>query len=206
MSQEATRSLDRTCKSVVIPVERGWDYLNPRPSANVVLHPVRRTTDRWPESGKTASAHAIFGWQRLLCMAGVKSSADFSVEDIWTASAAISTVDSLVYSARDSYFEFQNLSDDLTDSEVVALYFNEAKLADAGISYSARVALRRTNDPLWQYRSTTIEALDVRPLVDDLGAYGMEQARSNALRIVINPRNLTFNPIDAVSPAIAKQK
>ena len=139
-------------------------------------------------------------------MAGVKSSADFCVENIWTASAAISTVDSLIYSARDSYFEFQNLSDDLTDSEVPALYFNEAKLADAGISYSARVTLRRTNDPLWRYRSTTVEALDVRPLVDDLEAYGMEQARSNALRIVINPRNLTFNPIDAVTPAIAKQE
>lgn len=146
------------------------------------------------------------GWERLLSMAGVKSSADFGVEDIWTASAAISTVDSLVYSARDSYFEFQNLSNELTDPEVVALYFNEAKLADAAISYSARVTLRRTNDPLWRYRSTTIEALDVRPLVNDLEAYGMGQAESNALRIVINPRNLTFNPIDAVTPAIAEKR
>lgn len=45
-----------------------------------------------------------------------------------------------------------------------------------------------------RYRSVRFEALDVRPKVDDLDAYGFDQAASHNIKVIIHPRNLTHLP------------
>ena len=94
-----------------------------------------------------------------------------------------------------SYFELPGLpTDDPRETSLEALYFNSATLADAAISFSAKVTLHRTPDPVWHYRSGSVELLDVRPAVEDLDEYGNEQAVTHGFKCVIHPRNITFMP------------
>jgi hypothetical protein len=134
------------------------------------------------------------GWQKLLGMAGVKSSAPFSMEDIWGSSNAGLAVDVLFNAAPTAYFELQTPGEDGLVGSVDALYFNSCKLGDAAVSYSVKVTLEPTNDPLWRYRSTSFTPLDVRPAVDDIEEYGEEQVAAHGLKILINPNSVMKPP------------
>ena len=72
------------------------------------------------------------------------------------------------------------------------LYFNNASFADTGITFSTKVFFEKTNDPEWQYISNRFEAVDVRPKVDNLEEYGMDQATASDLKLLIDPRNITL--------------
>ncbi|MFL6605751.1 MAG: hypothetical protein ACJ8R9_31115 [Steroidobacteraceae bacterium] len=134
------------------------------------------------------------GWQQLLSMAGVVSNADFSLEEIWAARQAVIAVDVMVNPASTCYFEFQTLGEsNLGGSTVHALYFNSGKLADAAVSYCAKVTFQRTTDSVWQYRSTAFEPLDVRPVIEDMEEYAAEKAASHGLKVIIDPANLTLS-------------
>ncbi|MFG1480721.1 hypothetical protein V5F53_18995, partial [Xanthobacter sp. V4C-4] len=62
------------------------------------------------------------------------------------------------------------------------------------ISFSAKVFFEETDDVEWRYRSTWFEALDVRPIVEDLKEHGLDQAGAAEVKLVIDPRNTTMTP------------
>jgi hypothetical protein len=135
-------------------------------------------------------------WQELLNLAGLRSKSEFTLGEIFDAESALSGAYVLRGSSVDSYFELPDLPTDnpCETTSFEALYFNSATLADATITFSAKVALHRTSDPKWRYRSGSVEPLDVRPAVEDLDEYGSEQAVSHGFKYVIDPRNITFMP------------
>src|SRR5207249_1967677 len=113
------------------------------------------------------------GWQELLKRAGVASAAEFNLEQIWAAKTAMAAVDLLLHSASRSSFEFPDkpaLSE--LPEPIEAIYYYHATLADARISFAARMWIGRTTDTTYPYRSTSAEMLDVSPHVEDIEAYG----------------------------------
>jgi hypothetical protein len=76
----------------------------------------------------------------------------------------------------------------------VGLYFNSISFAGTSISFSAKVFFEETDDVEWRFRSTRFEALDVRPIVEDLEEYGLDQAGAAEVKLIIDPRNITMTP------------
>ena len=91
-----------------------------------------------------------------------------------------------------AYLEFPHLGEVAVDHDIDVLYFNSCKLADAGISYSARVTLTATIGAVRTYQSTAFTLLDARPAVGNLDEYGKEQAAEHDLNLVIHPANVTI--------------
>jgi hypothetical protein len=77
--------------------------------------------------------------------------------------------------------------------------------AGTSISFSAKVFFEETDDVEWRYRSTRFEAFDVRPVVDDLEEYGLDQAAAADLKLIIDPRNITMTPRADANGALPKQ-
>ncbi len=59
-----------------------------------------------------------------------------------------------------AYLEFPHLGEVAVDHDINVLYFNSCKLADAGISYSARGTLTATSGSVRTYQSTAFTLLD----------------------------------------------
>lgn len=136
------------------------------------------------------------GWRQLLSIAGIQSTAQFSLEDIWNSSQAQLAVDILLSREPISYFSFQLVSQVSSGPTVEALYYNSCKLAAAAISYAARMTLQRTSDAACTYRSVAFTPLDVRPAVHAPAEYAKEQAAQHGLSIVIDPANITYEDLD----------
>lgn len=134
----------------------------------------------------------VDGWLRLLTNAGLRSTARFKFDAFWEANEARMAVDILLKPKSEARFEFQTLEVEESSSPPEGLYFNSTSFADTTITFSAKVFFEKTDDPDWRYRSTGFEALDVRPKVDDLEEYGMDQATAADLKLIIDPRNITF--------------
>lgn len=103
-------------------------------------------------------------------------------------------VDILLKPQSEARFEFQTLEIDESPPLLAGLYFNSTSFADTSITFSAKVFFKMTDDPEWRYRSTGFEALDVRPKVDDLEEYGLDQATACNLKLLIDPRNIALMP------------
>lgn len=134
------------------------------------------------------------GWLQLLTNAGLRSTARFKFDAFWEANEARMAVDILLNPKSQARFEFQTLDIEEASSPPEGLYFNSSSFADTSITFSAKVFFERSDDPEWKYRSTRFEALDVRPEVDDLEEYGMDQATAFDLKLLIDPRNMTLAP------------
>ncbi|WP_229018703.1 hypothetical protein [Xanthomonas phaseoli] len=134
------------------------------------------------------------GWLQLLTNAGLRSTARFKFDAFWDANEARMAVDILLNPKSQARFEFQTLEIEERSSPPEGLYFNSSAFADTSITFSAKVFFEKSDDPEWQYRSTRFEALDVRPKVDDLEEYGMDQATACDLKLLIDPRNMTLAP------------
>ena len=134
------------------------------------------------------------GWLQLLTNAGLRSTARFKFDAFWEANEARMAVDILLKPQSDARFEFQTLEIEESSPPPEGLYFNSTSFADTSITFSAKVFFKMTDDPEWRYRSTGFEALDVRPKVDDLEEYGMDQATAWDLKLLIDPRNITLTP------------
>lgn len=132
------------------------------------------------------------GWLRLLTNAGLRSTARFKFDAFWEANEARMAVDILLKPKSEARFEFQTLKIEESSPQPEGLYFNSASFADTSITFSAKVFFEKTDYPEWRYRSTGFEALDVRPKVDDLEKYGMDQAIVSGLKLVVDPRNITI--------------
>jgi hypothetical protein len=136
----------------------------------------------------------VDGWLRLLANAGLRSTARFKLDAFWKSNEARMAVDLLLKPKSLARFEFQNLEIGDSSSLPEGLYFNSTSFADTSITFSAKVFFEKTEDPEWGYRSIGFEALDVRPKVDDLEEYGMDQAAACDLKLLIDPRNITLTP------------
>ncbi|MCZ8150540.1 MAG: hypothetical protein O9325_22125, partial [Roseomonas sp.] len=136
----------------------------------------------------------VDGWLRLLTNAGLRSTARFKFDAFWEANEARMAVDILLNPKSVARFEFQRLEIDESSPLPDGLYFNSATFADTSLTFSAKVFLEKTADREWLYLSTGFEALDVRPKVNDLQEYGMDQATASDLRLIIDPRNITLAP------------
>jgi hypothetical protein len=133
------------------------------------------------------------GWQQLLSRAGLRSTMRFEFDAFWGAHDARIAVDILLNPKPLARFEFQSLSiDDEPSDAVDGLYFNSCSFAGVELTYSAKITFQRTNDPIWRYRSTGFEALDVRPKVEDDDEYGLDQAAAHGLVFVIHPKTMTM--------------
>ena len=136
----------------------------------------------------------VDGWLQLLANAGLRSTARFKFDAFWEANEARMAVDILLNPKPLARFEFQTLEIEEPSSLPEGLYFNGSSFADTSITFSAKVFFEQSDDPEWRYRSTRFEALDVRPKVDDLEEYGMDQATACDLKLLIDPRNITLAP------------
>lgn len=146
------------------------------------------------------------GWLKLLTNAGLRSTARFKFDAFWEANEARMAVDILLNTQPQARFEFQTLEIEEPSSPLEGLYFNSSSFADTSITFSAKVFLEQSDDPEWQYRSTRFEALDVRPRVDELEEYGMEQATARDLKLLIDPRNITLAPLRDTSEETTTSK
>lgn len=132
------------------------------------------------------------GWLKLLANAGLRSTVRFEFDRFWEASSeAAMAVDILLNPRPVARFDFNTI--EMEGNAVVpqGLYFNTAEFADTALSYSARVFIEETGDPDWPFRSVRFEALDVRPKVDDLEEYGVDQATALDFTWIIDPRKMT---------------
>jgi hypothetical protein len=50
----------------------------------------------------------------------------------------------------------------------------------AALRHRANITFERTDDPVWRCRSVQFGALDIRPMVEDLEAYGFDQGEARA--------------------------
>lgn len=136
----------------------------------------------------------VDGWLHLLVNAGLRSTARFNFDAFWQSNEARMAVDILLKSKSLARFELQNLEIEDTSVLPEGLYFNSASFADTSITFSAKVCFEKADDPDWGYRSTGFEALDVRPKVNDLEEYAIDQAAACDLKLLIDPRNITLVP------------
>ncbi|MFQ3253297.1 MAG: hypothetical protein ACI9U6_001591 [Loktanella salsilacus] len=134
------------------------------------------------------------GWLQLLTNAGLRSTNIFKFDAFWEASEACMAVDILLNPKSQARFEFQTLEIEQSLPLPIGLYFNSSSFADISITFSAKIFFERSDDPEWRYRSTHFEALDVRPKVNDLEEYGMDQATAYDVKLLVDPRNITLEP------------
>lgn len=129
------------------------------------------------------------GWERLLALAGVRSSQPFPLPDIWEARSVALAVD-LFSDAPTAWFAFDRAEIGGEEGAIEAVYINTASLADASVSYAVKVTLGTSTSQPAEYRSTRFEPLDARPAVADLQDYAEELAGRHGLVVVINPDNV----------------
>ncbi|WP_407165943.1 hypothetical protein [Bradyrhizobium sp. ORS 111] len=133
------------------------------------------------------------GWQMLLAKAGVGSGDGFNFDEIWTADEAQAAVEILLSPEPVMRLEFQRFDGDEGARSLEGLLFRTCSLGGTSLTYSAKITLKRTDDPVWGYRSAHFEALDVRPMVDDLEEYGFDQGEARGITWLLDPRSLKFD-------------
>jgi hypothetical protein len=140
------------------------------------------------------------GWLQLLSSAGMRSKARFKFDRFWEANEAAMAVDILLNPKPVAHFDFSVMKPKPTADLPEGLYFNSAEFTDTALTYSARVFIEEFDDPTWRFRSVRFEALDVRPKVEDLEEYGIDQATALSLDWIIDPKNtpVQLNASDAV--------
>jgi hypothetical protein len=133
------------------------------------------------------------GWQLLLSKAGVGSDSPFNFDEIWTADEAQVAVEMLVNPRPVMRLEFQKFDDNDGAQSLEALLFRTCSLAGSSLTYSAKITFEQTDDPVWRYRSAHFEAIDIRPMVDDLDEYGFDQGEAGGITLLLDPRSLKLD-------------
>lgn len=126
-------------------------------------------------------------WKNALSVAGVSSSVEFSLEDLFTAADAQLTV-SLLFNCFDqtAYFEYKNDVTFSNKASVEAIYANRARLADVEICYCVKVLLERNDNSEWNYKSIKTDAIDISPYVTDLKAYAEQHAETLGINCILD--------------------
>lgn len=138
-------------------------------------------------------AHFVEGWQQLLNSAGVKSITELAMGELWKASSARAIVEMLLNPKPRTRLEIQQIDGMDSAASVEALLFGTCRLADAAISYCAKVQLAATHETRWKYRSTAFTLLDIRRAVEDDAVYGEEQCTRHGMAIALNHKDLLRN-------------
>lgn len=137
-----------------------------------------------------ALARLASGWQTLLGMAGIRSTALLSMDDFWLGNRAGLATDLILNAAPIARFAFDRGDLAEVGETVRAIYFDSCALAGEGISYSVEVMLEPTPDRPDVFRSGGFRPLEVRPMVADLNEYMDELAQRFAAPVMIHPDNV----------------
>lgn len=129
----------------------------------------------------------------LLSKAGVGSGDSFNFDEIWTADEAQVAVDMLLSPKPVMRMEFQSFDGDDGAHSLEALLFRTCSLGGTSLTYSAKITFEQTDDPIWKYRSAHFEALDIRPMVEDLEEYGFDQGEARGITLLLDPRTLKLD-------------
>ena len=148
-------------------------------------------TDRLPQL-----AQFIDGWSRLTETAGVLSADPFSFEDLWGAKDVQMAVDMMTNPSPTARFEFDAEVFGSAPDSVNALYFNTCRFGGAALSFCVKVILEPQG--AGNYRSVAFTPLDARAAVDDLQAYGEEQASAADIRVLIHPDKVVEVSLEAM--------
>jgi hypothetical protein len=133
------------------------------------------------------------GWQILLSKAGLGSGNSFNFDEIWTADEAQIAVEILLSPKPVTRLEFPSFDGDDGAPTLEGLLFRTCSLGGTSLTYSAKITFERTDDPVWRYRSAHFEALDVRPMAEDLEEYGFDQGEARGITWLLDPRSLKLD-------------
>lgn len=133
------------------------------------------------------------GWQVLLLKAGVVSSGSFNFDEIWTADEAQVAVEMLLSPKPETRLEFQNFDGDDGARSFEGLVFRTCSLGGTSLTYSTKITFEQTDDPVWRYCSVLFEALDVRPMVEDLEEYGFDQGEARGITWLLDPHSMRLD-------------
>ncbi|WP_242187219.1 hypothetical protein [Sphingomonas sp. CARO-RG-8B-R24-01] len=137
-----------------------------------------------------ALARFAHDWQRLLEMAGVRSVAKLTMDDLWDGNRAGLAADMVLNPAPVAQFAFDSENLPASGDRVTAIYFDSCSVAGEGISYSVEVTLEPSDFRPGVYRSTTFRPLEVRPMVADLNEYMDELVERFGASVMIHPDNV----------------
>ncbi len=126
------------------------------------------------------------GWQRLVRQAGTIAKGGFNIAEAKENLDAQLAVGLMFDVEPQGYLEF-DVQDAALGDELTGVYFNTCKLGGAEITYSVLVTLKRRPDQPLTFRSVSFDALDVRTCVNDLKAYGRDQAEKQGVTILLDP-------------------
>jgi len=133
------------------------------------------------------------GWRILLEKAGLGSGDSFNFNEIWTADEAQIAVDVLLGSKPVARLEFPSFDGDDGAPTLEGLLFRTCSLGGTSLTYCTKITFERTDDPVWRYRSARFEALDVRPMVEDLDEYGFDQGEARGVTWLLDPRSVKLD-------------
>ena len=128
----------------------------------------------------------LVGWQRLVRQAGTISNDGFTITEAKENLGAQLAVGLMLDAEPRGYMEF-DVQGETSDDELTGIYFSACGLGGAEITYSVLVTLKRRADQPLTFRSVKFDALDVRTQVNDLKAYGREQAEKQGVTILLDP-------------------
>lgn len=133
------------------------------------------------------------GWQMLLAKAGVSPGDGFNFDEIWTADEAQVAVEILLSPKPVARLEFRNFDGADGARSLEGLLFRTCSLGGTSLTYCAKITFERTDDPVWRYCSAHFEALDIRPMVEDLEEYGFDQGEARGISWLLDPRSLKLD-------------
>lgn len=138
-----------------------------------------------------ALARFASSWQDLLEMAGIRSSATLTMDDLWEGDRAGLAADLILNPAPVAGFAFDVANLPAAGDRVEAIYFDSCELAGEGISYAVEVILEPSETRPGTYRSTRFRPLEVRAKVADLDDYMDELVDRYEAPVMIHPNNVT---------------
>jgi hypothetical protein len=144
-------------------------------------------------------------WHKLLELAGIRSRADLTMDDLWEAHRVSLAADLVLHSEPVAKFAFD--TDDLPEvpDSVKAIYFDSCEIGGEGISYSVEVTLERSPARPGVYRSVSFEPIEVVAKVSDLNEYMDELVERFGHSIMIHPDNVRrVDPASLEEPAMPR--
>ena len=148
-------------------------------------------------------ADFVANWEKLLDLAGVAPKSAWPIDAIWEASDVGLALDLFFGAPPTAWFAFDSDTLGSPEGPVEALYFNSCAIGEDAISYGVKLTLAPGEHE--EHRSVAFAPLDVRPIVDDLDAYGASLMEAHGLTIQIHPDAVTriaAADVDAQPPEI----
>lgn len=137
-----------------------------------------------------ALAELASDFRKLLDLAGIRSHAAFTMDDLWEAHRVSLAADLIIHATPVAAFAFDSADLPEVPDSVTAIYFDSCEIAGEGVSYSVEVTLERSLTRPGVYRSVSFKPIEVIPRVADLNEYMDELAERFSHQIMIHPDNV----------------